>query len=369
MSLVATMVQSVVKQNARLDKNMWRPSRAGALDFFIRESRSPLSLLSEDTKREALGSMGKVLKAPVLAYDGNVQVASSRSCVVADAENTSALVEFNFVTYAVGFTMVPAAYTNNHISREKDFSAKLFKITNALVKKMDEDALAALAAAKTQVFADALGYDTTGNVLSAPFAGRVDMFGDINPIMEANDYNGRISIIGNTGVDSIIRKLAQLGPENQINKWLEYADKDFFFTNNVVNEAGQFATFYAVENGNVDLLTRVDREAFLGARSIAGHEWDIVRLPGLDIPVGAHYYEAVGDQSSIAGAATADLTCARKEFYGFSVDVAYVTAYNSDPANIANPIIKGQIASGVGFGQPVVVTNGTANPVVTKAVQ
>jgi hypothetical protein len=87
----------------------------------------------------------------------------------------------------------------------------------------------------------------------------------------------------------------------------------------------------------------------------------VVRLPFIDLPVGSHYYTAVGDQSSIAGDASADMTCNVKEYFGFSVDVAWIIAYNSDAEHIANPIMKAQIAKPADntpfAAQPVYVTN------------
>jgi hypothetical protein len=117
---------------------------------------------------------------------------------------------------------------------------------------------------------------------------------------------------------------------------------------------------FVVADGNVGVLTRVDREALRRA-SANFHEWDVVRLPFIDLPVGSHYYTAVGDQSSIAGDASADMTCNVKEYFGFSVDVAWIIAYNSDPTTIANPIMKAQIAKPADntpfAAKPVYVTN------------
>jgi hypothetical protein len=107
------------------------------------------------------------------------------------------------------------------------------------------------------------------------------------------------------------------------------------------------------------VLTRVDREALRRA-SANFHEWDVVRLPYIDLPVGSHYYTAVGDQSAIAGAASADMVCNVKEYFGFSVDVAYIVAYNSDPTTVANPVIKAQIdapATNQPYATPVYITN------------
>lgn len=168
----------------------------------------------------------------------------------------------------------------------------------------------------------------------------------------------------------MIKKLAQSGIYNEVNKQMEYANKVIHYTNNVTNETGKYGSFYAVEDGNVGILTRVDREALRRA-SANSHEWDVVRLPYIDMPVGSHYYTAVGDQSAIAGAATADLTCAVKEFFGFSLDVAFVVAYNSDPTTIANPIIKVEIAKSDAanpVARPVTIVNGETNPVYTQTV-
>ena len=118
------------------------------------------------------------------------------------------------------------------------------------------------------------------------------------------------------------------------------------------------------------VLTRVDREALSRTRSNF-HEWDVVRLPFIDLPVGSHYYTSVGDQSAIAGAASEDMVCNVKEYFGFSVDVAFLVAYNSDPTTVANPVIKVEIAApgnASPFATPVEVVNGTANPVNTHAV-
>ena len=157
---------------------------------------------------------------------------------------------------------------------------------------------------------------------------------------------------------------------NDVNKRMEYDNKVFHYTNNIANEQGIFATGYIVEDGNVGVLTRVDREALSRTRANF-HEWDVVRLPFIDLPVGSHYYTAVGDQSGIAGAASADMVCNVKEYFGFSVDVAFLVAYNSDAEHVANPIIKVELAApGTAnpFATPVEVVNGEDNPVMTQAV-
>ena len=370
MSLVATRLQNWRVMNPELDRNMTRPCEYGALDFFIEQTNSPSSIINPNLRDKAFASIGNTVQVPVINYDENVQVSNVRSCIIADNENTSALVTLVWATYAIGFTMVPASYMNNEISYEHDFLRKMEKTCRALANTLDTGAVAALEANKTQVFKTLLNYTKTGNSIQVPVQMASEILGDINPIMRANCYPEYIHLIANAGVDSLIRKLAQHGVYNDVNKRMEYDNKVLHYTNNVTDEAGKMGTMFAVADGNVGILTRVDREALRRTRANF-HEWDVVRLPYIDLPVGSHYYTAVGDQSAIAEAATADLTCAVKEYFGFSVDVAYMVAYNSNPATVANPIIKAEIAArdaNVPFATPVYIANSEQTPVYTQAV-
>lgn len=364
MSLVATRLQNWRVSNPEFDRNMTRPCEYGALDFFIEQTNSANSILSPNLRDKAFASIGNTVQIPVINYDGDVQVSNIRSCVIADNENTSALYTVVWATYAIGFTMVPASYMNNEISYEHDFLRKMEKTTRALADALDKGAVAALEAGKTQVYKDKLNYQVQGNVVEVPTQMATEILGDVNPMMRANCFPEYIHIIGNAGVDSLVRKLAQHGVYNDVNKRMEYDNKVLHYTNNVVNESQKNGTFFAVADGNVGVLTRVDREALRRTRANF-HEWDVVRLPYIDLPVGSHYYTAVGDQSQIAGDATADLTCAVKEYFGFSLDVAFLVAYNSNPVTVASPIIKAEIAAQTAnqpIGMPVYVTNAAEFP-------
>lgn len=366
MSLAATVLNEIRIKNERLDKNEHRLSEYGALDFFVQQSKTS-PLLTSEMRSQAMRGAGKTLKMPVINYDGTFSVSNVRSCTVQDAENTSALVGVTFATYAVGFTVVPAMYSNNEIDRMNDIEKKYLKCARVLGAALDTAAITALDNAKTQVMGDTLIYGF-GDTIEVPWASREDILSDIEPLMSANDYYGRVHIIGNAGVRSLLNKLAEKGTYNIVDKSLEWSNKMFHFSNRIANEDGYYATFYAVEDGNVDILFRYDREAVLGTTTKVGHEWDIVTMPYLGIPVGLHYYESVGDQSGIAGDATADLTCGKKEYYGFSVDVAFVTAYNSAIETKANPFIAVEIEKGDTYASPVVVVNSEDNPVNTKEV-
>lgn len=343
MSLLATRMQNM-RSTSNLDKNEIRPSRYGALDVFMQQSADPAGILTPELRQKAEQSIGRTLETSVIDYDAGITIGNTRSVTIADSENTSKMHTITFATYSFGFTIVPAMYMNNEISMQRDFEAKMKKYLYALAKKLDGVCISALGAAKTQVFKDSLQYSKTGNVLESSWDDREGIIGDINPIMAANDYFGQIHLVGNGGVESIIRKLAQSGIYNAENKQLEYSDKVLHFTNEITNAEGMYGTAYAVTDGMLGLLFRFERESMLGTKARTGHEWGIENLPLLNIPCGTYYYESVSDVSGIAGAATADLTRGLKQHYGFAVDVAVVTPYNSDPASNASPIIQLQVA-------------------------
>ena len=370
MSLLATRLQNWRIENPEFDRNMARPREYGALDFFIEQTNAGNSIISRELLDRAFVSMGNNVQVPVINYDADVQVSNVRSCTIGDDENTSALFNVNWVTLAVGFTMVPQFYRNNEITYEHDFARKMEKVCRALATAMDIQAIAALEANKTQVFQDQLYYNVIGNSVQVPWNARMEFLSDMNAMMRANSYPEMLHVIGGAGLDSLVRKMAEHDIYNDVNKRLEYDNKVFHYTNNIVNEQGVFATGYVVADGNVGVLTRVDRESLNRTVSF-NHEWDVVRLPFIDLPVGSHYYTSVGDQSGIAGAASEDMTCAVKEYFGFSVDIAFLVAYNSDPETVANPIIKIEVASPGNanpFAQPVEVVNSEDNPVNTKTI-
>lgn len=346
MSLLATRMQNM-RSTSNLDKNEYRPSRYGALDVFMQQSNDPAGILTPELKAKAEQSIGSTLETPVIDFDGTVSIGNTRSVTIADSENTSKMHTITFATYAWGFTIVPALYMNNEISMQRDFEVKFNKYLYQFAKKLDDVCVTALGAAKTQVFKDVLNYTNTGNVIGATWKQRENIIGDINPIMSANDYFNPIHIVGNGGIESVIRKLAEKGIYNSENKQLEYSDKILHFTNGVTNASGKFGTAYAVTDGNLGLLFRFERECLLGTKARTGHEWGIENLPLLNVPVGTYYYESVGDYNTIAGAASADMTRNLKQHYGFAVDVAVLTPYNSDPTKVASPIIKFDIANEV----------------------
>lgn len=366
MSLVLTRIQNI-RANSNLDKFEYRPSRYGALNAFMVQSEDPTGILTEELKQKARTSIGNTLETPVIDYDADITIGSTRTLTIADSENTSKMVQITFATYAWGFTIAPAMYMNNEIGIQKDFETKMMKYIYAFAKKLDEAALATLAANKTQVLKNPLLYDWSSNAINAKWTERENVFGDLEVMMGANDFYGQLHIVGDPGVESIMRKLQQHGLYNDVNKQNEFGTKVVHLTNNIAAAGGKYAQGYAVNAGSLGMLTRFERDCLLGTVSGDGHEWGIATLPLLNMPVGTYFYDSVGDYNTIAGAATADMTRTRKEHYGFAVDVAFLTAYNSAPSTLASPILAFNVSSeDAVYAKPVVVMNTADNPVNTK---
>ena len=355
MSLVLTRIQNTLAKS-RMDKFEYRASRYGALDAFMVQSQDPTGILTEELKQKARTSIGTNLETPVIDFDSGITIGNTRTLTIADSENTSRFIQITFATYAWGFTIAPAMYMNNEIDIQRDFDTKMMKYIYKFAQTLDEAAIAVLAADKTKVLKNSLLYDFSSNAINAKWTERENVFGDLEVMMGANDFYGQLHIIGDPGVESIMRKLQQHGLYNDVNKQNEFGNKIVHLSNNIAASSGKYAQGYAVNAGSLGMLTRFERDCLLGTVSGDGHEWGIATLPLLNMPVGTYFYDSVGDYSGIAGDATKDMTRTRKEHYGFAVDVAFITAYNSDRDTLPSPILAFNISSeDAAYGKPVVI--------------
>ena len=351
MSIATTILQNMRDRDLAMSKNSLRIGSYGALEMFLDESRAEGGIITPTLREKAWLSAGRTLQIPVWDPNGNIAVTTSRSCTISDAENTSRLYTVTFANVSSGFTMVPNLYDNNEFSYEDDWIMKYRTMEDKLGDALDVLAITALGTAQTQVFAQQLGYTVTGNSVQVPYAKRVNIFGDVKGMMRANRYRGdRMHIVGNAGCEAVVRNLQIFGGQNAQNLDREFAGNILHYTNNVANADQSGGTtfsgaFYAVAPGMVGFLSRPSRAERNNTKTRVGHEWGTEVLPGLGMEFGFHYYESVGDMSSIASTASADMVCDKKEHFGFSLDVAFITAYNASISTIANPIIHADIIS------------------------
>lgn len=345
MSLLNTRLQNI-RSGSNIDKYEYRASRYGAFDLFVNQTDDPAGIITPELTEKAMTSIGRAIEIPVIDFDGGLNIQTGRPAVIVDSENTSQIFDaINWVSLSWGFTVTPALYMNNEISIQRDFETKFMKYLYEVANFLDTQAEAALLAASTGVINDTLQYALVGGMLQCDWASREMLLGDLNPIMAANDYYNQLHVVGNTGIESLVRSLTEKGLYNEINKQMQYSDKILHFTNRIANDPAAYGTGYAVNGGSVGLIKRMEREALLRTTARTGHEWDIERLPLLDMEVGTYYYEGVGSEVGLAGAASADMTRAKKQYYGFAIDIAFLTRYNSRPGVDSEPIIHFEVLS------------------------
>lgn len=253
MSLILTRTQDIREKSPNFYKWEDRITQTGALDFFVMDS---MNMLSPALIQKAKMSIGSTLATPVINYDSGVTIASSRSVTISDDFNTSEMYTFTFVTYSWGWTETPSAHWNNEITLQEDWNKNYLKYLIKVSKTIDTACVAALSAAKTQVFGDPLIYSTTGNILTADLADEMRLFADIEPIMDSNDMSGRTHYIGNPGFKSLVNRTKQLSEFNYENKSLHLNGMPLHYSNRITNGASMGARFYAVKEGSCGLLYR-----------------------------------------------------------------------------------------------------------------
>lgn len=341
MSLAATLVQNS-RVRTELDKFELLIEEAGTYDIFRRQSEAPGGILNQRIKDAAFVSAGREVKVPVLNFK-DVTVRSTRPLVIPADENTSAFVTVVWTTLAYGFKMYPAQHFNNDIGYQDDFDHKFKAMMRKFIQTLEGLAVASLNAGKNQVQPELVGSTSwASNVISETGIGNLNssyMFHDLNSLMASLDfYSMNLDVVGNQSLRSIISRMEGFGTYNNEDKTLPFAGKMMHFSNQIPNAAGKNATGYAVADGSVGLLKRVEPDSIMRTAIGTSHEWGTVNLPLIGT-VGSYYYEEAVDASSLH-AATTHLTRTTAQNFDFAFDIAFILPYNSAPSTIAAPILK-----------------------------
>lgn len=337
MSLQSTLMQDFRMSNPNMSKYSARPSRYGTFDAFMM-GRAEAPLFTTEFRQQASQAVGRTQAIPVFDQR-SVTVSNTRTVTIADSDNDGAMKTIVYTTLAWGFTQVPARFLNNEFSMQEDWNQKFRTWLFAVGAELEDLALAALDANKTQVFGTTLVHSDTSDVLTSTNANKDRLISDLTPIMNSNNFFDEIHIVGNPGFQALVQELSKDGLYNAKNQTISFLDKTFGFTNALADLPANEATGYAINKGCLDVLFRHEAEAVLETQMADGTVWGKDVLPLLNCPVSTYYYEgAVDDSSTHAG--TSHLERVRKRYYGYSVDVAFEVAYNNDLATQANPIIK-----------------------------
>jgi hypothetical protein len=351
MSLVATLMQDLRSQYAgQLDKNELRESRYGALRLFQQDAQSADSILDPETVSNISKSFNRDVIVPVLDAQTIASTTPfTRSCVINDSENESALVALTFATYGFSFSMTPSLYVENDVNYQRDFNRKMMKYIIQLSADLDTACIAQLEADKNIFWTNLTAfYAQVANAMQVPQVDKNDTWNKVESIMQTADFYKQMNIVHSTTVDPTVRRLMNQGAGNSINEGFQFdlgGGYNFFGSNRVANAGGVEGTFYAVEAGNTGIYNRLDPDARLGSSIGEVSQWGNEMLPLVGMDFGTYYTQNCADQSAIGGAASAGLTRARREGFAFDSDVVLLSSYNSSRATRYNPIVKFEILS------------------------
>jgi hypothetical protein len=294
-------------------------------------------------------SSGNTVNIPVIDTD-TVTITNTRTCTIPDYENTSNLVTLTFVTYQFGFTMVPAQYMKNDIGYQADFDNKLKKYLRQFATELDTAAVAKLEADKTSVMNSAFvgvgqKYGAlVGDAIQVTDAQKGLFFNDATSIMSEDDFEGTYNVIGSQPLKSVVAEYANQGAGNATNTMFQFGDYDFGYTNRIAAGAGNVATAYIMPKGTLATFNRNEPDAINGSRISESEFWEEVQMPIVNLTMGAHYSKACADNNALVGGSP-ELSASMKEQFIFSTEVAFLTAYNSDPVTQAGPIHKVEISA------------------------
>jgi len=267
MSLVTTLSQEFRTMSPDFDRFELRLTTAGLFDAFKRQTAGGNSFITPALKQSAMRSIGNTQKIPVINYK-DVTIRSTRPLTISADENTSALYTVVWTTLAYGFKMYPAQHQNNDVSYQLDWNKKYRAMIVKMLSTLEGLAFTAVDAAKTKVLGETLGgHAFASDVLSETgIASLKDSYilHDLNGSHRSNNHNFfNGDLVGNQGFSSIIERLEGFGKFNQENKTLPYNDKFIHYSNDIANAVGKDATGFAICDGQLGILTRVEADSLM----------------------------------------------------------------------------------------------------------
>ena len=327
-----------------IERNEWRFTRYGLLTAAKEMTASPSSIVTSELKEKAKASEGRDLKVPVFKIGNDVTVTSVRSCDIGGLENTTELVTINWVTLVADISMKKAEHHKNEVTYLEDLNRKLLKVDNAFCKAVEQLIYTKLDTEKSSVNNSPLvgvgtDYPLVGNTIQVPTLNQETFFNDLEAIMEGDDfYSMPFKVLGSTTLKPSVKHWGNQGKANDENLEYQFDGYDFRFTNSVTIGGGNKAAGFVMNDGTLGIMTRIAIDSVMGNKASDGTEWGKTFMDKFGFEVGVMYKSKCDDLSTTQG--LEHLTASMVENWQFSVDVALVTPYNSDPATKAGGIKK-----------------------------
>jgi len=345
MSLFATYKQELrAMYPNRFDGQEWRGTQYGLLRAIQNMSNSPQSIVTPDIAEQAKVSEGRILKIPVMKDTGDVTIASARSCTIGDLTSESGLVQVNWLTMSADLHMIKEQYRKNEVSYLTDFGKKLERIERSFGKAIENAIYAKLDADKSTVFNSGyIGagkkFPLVGDTLQVAAGDQEQFFNYLDAIQMKDDFDSEEHVvIGSTGLIPPVNHYINQGGSNDENLNYQFGSKQFTFSNRVVDAATALGTAFFMPQNSFGFLTRINADSLSGNKTTDGTEWSTERLSKLGLDIGVQYKSSCEDLSGTTGLEHLDATTVER--WQLSLDIAYLTPYNSDPSTKASGIKK-----------------------------
>ena len=337
MSLANTVLLEYRKKYMRggYDEYEHRATLAGAYEAYRKSNLTP-GLQQELMNKK---SQAQSVKVPSLT-GGTVTIGSARSLTIADTAITSAYATLSWATIRSAFRMSPAINFSNEISYQDELFRKLDDLDLAWLDALDALAAANLNTNKTGfITADGNPYTLTSDEIIVPYTERENFFNEIDHIFKADKLpTMNMSIIGNTRMQPLFKSISEFAVYNSQNKIARLGNKELLISSNIAAETDYQYVGYAVAPNALGFYNWNDPDAQLRSKAYNG-EVMLFTLPRTGLTVAAFYVSAFADNSSSLTGGERSLV----EYWEFSTDISWLTAFNSSPTTKADPIMKFKI--------------------------
>lgn len=353
-----SLVQTILAQNGAFVKGAHKVVDSpidnialGALGCCVRQtsSASMSSLVNQILDNKISVSWGQDAKL-VKHQAGAVSAVTARSFTVVANENQS-----SYVAIAMGYTgfnmkMFEQNYRNsnngqlNEISFEQDMDKKLQAGFNFMKENMEDAVLAALEDQKTKIVNRPLDYKFEGDSIVATNAQKEAIFKDINPIMIGNNYqtDEYLDLVGTVGTKAIMLGISEHAEQNDQNKAVRLQNKQLWVTNSIPANPGKYASFFAVPDGCLGIVTRRQPNCVAAAKT---KDWDFGTMDaakwGIPFPVEVRNYRKGADSTTETGNAknTTDIVTETQ----IGCEYAIIIPLDAGGSVIASPVIEVQV--------------------------
>jgi hypothetical protein len=259
--------------------------------------------------------------------------ATARACTGTGTGNTAFVTpSWSGITETMSISALEQAA--NMVGRDRAFQYLFAEKTKAIYKRLNDACLAFLESNKATVNSGTFfgAIDGTDNSKKVAWPDREDLFSGASAELEAMDFMGPYTFVGDFNMKQVYNKITAQGTANDENVGYSTSEWNPYFAN-VSKAAGAKAGMYAFSPGTVGIFPWTNALSRQG-QDIGTDSWGVINLPAMPgMPQGLQVEVKIkrecADNSGTTDGAEADYV----ESYVLHVDYALLSAYTSTAAD------------------------------------